>query len=115
MYQTYNLRSDVLAPIRESLPEDVQNVGFVSNGDQPEVSLWWPFGKRRVYDLPKLHNLQAAPRFIVAPEARIRYQGHESLGDWAKQQNLREVGREALTTKVKNGAEVWAILEKQPQ
>jgi hypothetical protein len=114
VYQTYNLRSDVLAPIRKKIPQDVRDIGFVGDGDQPEVSLWRPFGKRRVYDLVELSNLQAAPRVIVASEAGIQYQGHKSLGNWAKQQNLREVGREELVTKVKNGAEVWAILEKNP-
>ncbi len=115
VYRTYELRFDALAPIREMIPENVREIGFVGDGNQPEVSLWRPFGERRVYDLVELNNLRTAPRFIVASEAGIRDRLHESLGDWAKQQNLREVGRKALTTLVRNGVEAWALLEKQPE
>ena len=113
VYRTYQLRADALAPIRETIRDAARVIGFVGNGNQPEVSLWRPFGERRVEDLVNLDNLQAAPQFIVASESGTRDRVRESPEDWAKQQNLREVSRKRLTILASNREEVWFVFEKE--
>jgi hypothetical protein len=46
VYQTYRVRPDVMAPVREALPAEAAVVGLVT-GDDVETSLWRPFGTRR--------------------------------------------------------------------
>jgi hypothetical protein len=115
VYRTYRIRADVLAPIRETIPDGARVIGFVGNGNQPEVSLWRPFGERRVEDLVDLNNLQAAPQFIVASESGIRDRVRKSPEDWVKQQSLREICRTQLTTLARNGDEVWFLFENNAE
>ena len=48
VYAVYGQRAAALAPIRDWIPTGVSRVGFVSNGYEPEGSLWKPYGSRRV-------------------------------------------------------------------
>ncbi|MDX6767772.1 MAG: hypothetical protein SFU85_13395 [Candidatus Methylacidiphilales bacterium] len=48
VYEVYSRRWDALAPVREALPSGVRVVGFAGSGDDSEVSLWRPFGRRQV-------------------------------------------------------------------
>ena len=48
VYTVYSERSDPLAGVRELLPQDTKVVGFIGTGDDCDISLWRPFGKRRV-------------------------------------------------------------------
>lgn len=47
VYSVYSQRSDVLAPVRAALPSGESVIGFVTS-DDPETSLWRPFGARRI-------------------------------------------------------------------
>lgn len=48
LYEVYAHRSDFLHELCRSLPAEVQVVGFMATADDTEVSLWRPFGQRRV-------------------------------------------------------------------
>ena len=47
VYSVYSQRNDGFAPARDFLPPGLKVVGFMSF-DDPEASLWRPFGSRRV-------------------------------------------------------------------
>jgi hypothetical protein len=47
VYEVYGARSDGFAPARALLPPDLAVLGLVSY-DDPETSLWRPFGSRRI-------------------------------------------------------------------
>ena len=47
VYSVYATRAEAFAPVRDSLPPDQNVVGMVTF-DDPETSMWRPFGKRRI-------------------------------------------------------------------
>jgi hypothetical protein len=47
VYAVYGGRADGFAPVRERLPADATTLGLVTF-DDPETSLWRPFGSRRI-------------------------------------------------------------------
>src|SRR5271157_2189017 len=51
VYRTYQARADVLAPVRDLIPTSVREIGLIATGDDPEPSLWRPFGQRTVHDI----------------------------------------------------------------
>jgi hypothetical protein len=53
VYATYAGRADSLASLRKHFPATVRHIGLLSYGDEPDVSLWQPFGWRRVWHFCK--------------------------------------------------------------
>ena len=47
VYDVQSRRADGFAPARELLPPGLKVLGLISF-DDPETSLWWPFGSRRI-------------------------------------------------------------------
>jgi hypothetical protein len=47
VYSVYSERNDAFAPVRAALPPDLKILGLVTF-DDPETSLWRPFGSRRI-------------------------------------------------------------------
>jgi hypothetical protein len=47
VYSIYHDRNDAFAPVRAALPPDVKVLGLIMY-DDPETSLWRPFGSRRI-------------------------------------------------------------------
>ena len=47
VYTVFGERPDAFAPIRNVLPPDIKTIGLIA-WDDPETSLWLPFGTRRV-------------------------------------------------------------------
>ena len=48
VYSVYGVRSDPLAKVRALLPKGLTVVGFMGTCDDIDISLWRPFGSRRV-------------------------------------------------------------------
>ena len=48
VYTVYSERSDPLAGVRALLPPEIKTVGFIGTEDDTDISLWRPFGGRRV-------------------------------------------------------------------
>ena len=47
VYDVYGKRANAFAPVVAALPEDATRLGFIT-ADDPETSLWRPFGSRRI-------------------------------------------------------------------
>jgi hypothetical protein len=50
VYSVYDSRADAFRPVRDLLPPEATPLGFVTS-DDPETSLWRPFGSRRIYHI----------------------------------------------------------------
>ena len=48
VYSVYGTRSDPLANVRALLPHGLKVVGFMGTADDLDISLWRPFGSRRI-------------------------------------------------------------------
>lgn len=115
VYDVYRERGDSLAPLRKYIPADCWEVGFIGSGDDPETSLWRPFGKRKVMEIfPDRGGQLIAPRVSVvvvnvqALESRFGY----SLPDWLTRNQLEVLGRERLLLQVQGGWRDWLVVQR---
>ncbi len=77
-YEIYAKRADVFAELRTDLPTSARVLGLVSDGSEPTVSYWKPFGSRRCVFMITDAEMRAAPAsgveyFIVADNSCMRY------------------------------------------
>ncbi|HEY0791746.1 MAG TPA: hypothetical protein VGD78_11850 [Chthoniobacterales bacterium] len=112
VYSSYAMRADALGPMRTFLPAGVREVGFIANGNQPEVSLWEPLGSRRVVEVVDLEHEASLPASSVALVSWVEESTHRRYEEWMKAMHLAEAGRENLVLRVQAGPETWVVLNK---
>jgi len=112
VYEVYGNRADCLAPLRKYLPADRKTVGLVS-GDVPQVSLWRPFGTRRVVDVIPANQARFATRssIVVASDDAVKSLFGQSMPQWIVAMHGRVLAKEALVTKLARGSQDWYIIE----
>jgi hypothetical protein len=117
VYSVYSHRNDVLAPLREALPEDAGTIGFFAGGNDTDYSLWRPFGSRRVeYLLTGSEPPIQIPNdieWIVVKEKILTKISNETLEEWAGRHHANVVLSIPITTLVGWGEERWFLLRIQ--
>jgi hypothetical protein len=117
VYEVYAVRPDCLAAVRAVLPPGLRVVGFIATGDDLDISLWRPYGSRRV----RHYHLDD-------PVARLRAEGvewvvvgglHLKLENRALESWLAETGGELVTTltltvKASEGPQPWHVVRLPP-
>jgi hypothetical protein len=114
VYSIYHDRWDGFAPARAALPPDLKILGLVTY-DDPETSLWRPFGSRRV--------IHVCPQDTAADLKRrgieyvlVKTDGFESRfgcppGDWLKRMNARIVQIIPLQLRASANSADWELVE----
>jgi hypothetical protein len=113
VYQTYQARADVLAPVRELVPTFVREIGFIGTEDDPEPSLWRPFGQRVVQDIVNPLDTSSLPTFVCVSESWLREQTGRPLKHWANEVGMEEVGCAKITLKLRNGIQNWCVYRRR--
>ena len=112
VYATYRERADCLGPLRKHIPAGTEAVMFAGS-DEPEVSLWRPFGTRRVFDLTAASEvgLRKEPSIVIASEDGLAdiYKG--TVDQWVATLNGKVLGKEKLLTKVSRGIKEWYVIQ----
>ena len=112
VYTVYSERSDPLAGVRELLPQDTKVVGFIGTGDDCDISLWRPFGKRRVEhflltDPPE--QIRQRVEYVVL--GGFNLEGHNvTLDAWLQRSGAELVGATNATLKVAEGPQSWYVV-----
>jgi hypothetical protein len=113
VYSVYRTRADGLAPLLRYVPSNANEIGFIGEDDDPETSLWRPFGKRVVIDvLPENldDSLHGRISFMVAsPQAVERFFGR-SFADWLKMAHLHVIAAEEWQSKASQPPRKWFVL-----
>jgi hypothetical protein len=116
VYSVYNVRSDPLASVRALLPRGLSRVGFMGTGDDIDISLWRPFGTRRVeHILPSDSREQIRQRnlqYAVVGEQDL-LENNLTLADWQMKAGAELVGRVIATTTVTLGPSAWYVVRFQ--
>jgi hypothetical protein len=116
VYSIYHDRWDGFAPARAALPPELKILGLVTY-DDPETSLWRPFGSRRI--------IHICPQDTAADLKRrgieyvlVKTDGFESRfgcppGDWFKRMNARIVQTIPLQLRAAASSADWELVESQ--
>jgi len=114
VYSTYAQRWDSFAPAREMLPEGETVVGVVTF-DDPEASLWRPYGQRRIVHIAPDDTLEEVRHrgvryILVSPVLLERFQ-HIDLPQWLERFDGTVVDERDVTLRVGVGTTRWCLVK----
>ena len=113
VYSVYGNRNDGFAPARAILPPDLKILGMVTF-DDPETSLWRPFGSRRIeYVCPDdtAADLKArGVKYILLREQLLGWYNY-TLDGWLKRMNAQVVKKVPLDLRASTGPLDWYLVK----
>jgi hypothetical protein len=117
VYKVYAIRFDPLASVRELLPASVKTVGFLGTEDDIDISLWRPFGSRRVEHILLTESAEdirgRGVEYVVVGGFELA-QNATTLDDWLERVHGRVVATTSATIKVAEGRQQWYLVRLQP-
>jgi hypothetical protein len=117
VYTVYSQRNDALASVRALLPPDTQVVGFIGTEDDCDISLWRPFGSRRVEHF----LLSDSPAFIrqraqIVVVGGFNLQTHgQTINDWLATNHAELLGTTRVLLKISEGPQPWYVARMKPE
>jgi hypothetical protein len=117
VYTVYAERFDALAGVRDLLPPDTKVVGFIGTVDDCDISLWRPFGTRRVEhflltDPPA--QIRQRVQYVVLGGFHLQEQG-TSLDTWLQAAGAELVGTTNAMLKITEGIQPWYVTRFKPE
>lgn len=117
VYTVYSERNDALAGVRALLPLDLQTVGFIGDADDCDISLWRPFGTRRVEhflltDPPA--QIRQQVQYVVLGGFNLQMHG-QTIDNWLQTFDAELVGTTNVTLKVAEGNQPWYVVRFRPE
>ena len=113
VYAVYAIRSDPLAALRPLLPPDLKVTGFLGTPDDIDISLWRPYGTKRVEHI-LLEDSTATIRskgidWAVVSGLHLD-QKKTTLADWLAQSGAELVTTTNIAVKVSDGPQPWHVV-----
>jgi hypothetical protein len=112
VYAVYAGRSDPLACVRPLLPADLRRVGFLGNPDDIDISLWRPFGTRRVLHVllndPPQAIRQRNIEYVVVGGFNLNENGM-TIQSWLDRTGAQLVATTNATLRVAEGRQDWYV------
>jgi hypothetical protein len=116
VYSIYRERSDPLALIRASLPDEVKTLGLVSGGNDLEVSLWRPYFTRRVVHIVpgedparlKAGNID----FVVLNDEGLKYAHKTTLEEWCVRYGMTPYKNFSLPIRASREEMKWYLVRR---
>jgi hypothetical protein len=113
VYRIYAIRFDPLASVRELLPASVKTVGFLGTADDIDISLWRPFGSRRVEHILLTDSGEDIRRrgvqYVVVGGFHLAQKG-TTLERWLNGIHGKLIATTSATIKVAEGLQQWHIV-----
>jgi hypothetical protein len=117
VYSVYADRHEAFAPLLASLPDDASVVGLVTF-DDPETSLWEPFGKRRIrHVIPgdSATDLQAEGiRYVLVGREKFNQLFREPFEQWLGKMNGKVIATVVLRLRAGTNPTDWVIVDLGP-
>ncbi len=112
-YTVYAVRGDALALARSHLPAGAHDVGLVTIGDDPETSLWRPFGSRRIHQLGPSKSVAALRashiEYVVINPVGLSERFKMSLAEWLEQYEAEVVATVGIRHRVSRSSRDWVV------
>ena len=113
VYTVYHGRSDAFAPAREILPPNLQVLGLITS-DDPETSLWRPFGSRRVIHVCpedtstelKSHGVE----YVLVKTDEFGTRFPTTFDDWLVEMNAQTIRKIPLGLRAAIGSRDWYLV-----
>lgn len=117
VYTVYSERYDALAGVRELLPPDIKVVGFIGTEDDCDISLWRPFGSRRVEhflltDPPG--QIRERVHYVVMGGFNLKGHG-QTIDNWLQSAGAELVGTTNAMLKIAEGIQPWYVVRFRPE
>ena len=117
VYSVYAKRSEGFAPVLELLPADATVVGLLSF-DDPETSLWRPFGHRRIRHVVSTDTADDMARrgikyLLINTEFLAAHTGR-TLEQWLAANHAELIRTIPLTLRASRGPVDWALAKPGP-
>ena len=114
VYLVYHERNHAFAPALAALPPDLKMIGMIT-ADDPETSLWYPFGARRIVHVcpqDAAADLKAlgVEYVLVKPEV-IETRFSVTPGDWLKIMNAQVLQTISLNLRAADGPRDWLLVK----
>lgn len=113
VYSVYSRRADAFAPARAVLPPDTRLLGFVSF-DDPETSLWRPFGTRRILHVQRTETAADLRRrglkYVLVSSEILQNYWEMSLETWLAQVDGERLATVALDLRASAGPKDWHLV-----
>jgi len=114
IYTLYHQRSDAFAPVLAEVPPDVRILGLFTY-DDPEASLWRPFGRRRILhirpedtdDYLKSEGIE----YVLIDSGKLANWFHETPAEWVQRQKATVVKKIPLTLRASEGSVDWWLVK----
>jgi hypothetical protein len=115
VYRIYDERADAFLPLKRFIPENARTMWLITFGDEPETSLWRPFGSlsvRHMLTLPAAIDRDSA---VVISESILRERFDMSVEDFAKRYGLSLSGSVDLDLRASGAPGKWSVLVTPPE
>jgi hypothetical protein len=113
VYEVYRQRADPLAVLRQYFPPDLKIIGFMGMKDDLGISLWKPYGSRRVEpflfdDSPEyIRNLGIQYAVVSDLELQVN---HSTIDEWLQKNRAELITTKIVTLVVQQGPEPWYVV-----
>lgn len=113
VFSVYSRRGDAFAPALKELPSDTQVLGLVTY-DDPESTLWKPFGVRQIIHVCSEDTAQDVRnrgiRYILVGKLRFQQNFTESFEAWLSRMDAEVVKELPLALRAADGPTPWYIV-----
>lgn len=114
VYSVYGQRADAFAPAREILSADANPLGVIT-ADDPETSLWRPFGSRRIVHVCVGDNPEELRKkgikYVLINSGFLAQHFQLSLQQWLAQNNGQLLRHLPLELRASSGPSEWFLIE----
>jgi hypothetical protein len=111
VYTVYRSRNDPFAGLRRSIPESIPVIGLIESIDDPEASLWRPFGARRVVDLLELRRIaDSGLQWVVVKNNVFGLDNSKAFDEWLGRTGGVLIAQQTITEKAGTGPEQWSVV-----
>jgi hypothetical protein len=117
VYSVYGARAEAFAAVRDSLPQGEQVIGMVTF-DDPETSLWRPFGTRRIRHVIESDSpayLQAEGiHYVLVGKVKFAQLFNEPFDSWLARVNGKVVSSFVLNLRAGTEPTEWVVVRLSP-
>ncbi len=114
VYAVYQNRNDAFAPVRAALPPDLKILGLFTY-DDPETSLWRPFGSVRVEHITPADTLadlqQRNIQYVLLNDEKLQNAFKISAETWRQKMNAQIAAKIKLNLRAAVGSVEWIVFK----